>query len=361
MDAVDCALVEYSEEIFTLIDYQQFSIEQKIQEEIKSININSTIETATRIDVLLGRIFANAALELIRKHNIESKNITAIGCHGQTILHHPDQPNATSLQIGDPNIISLMTGITTIADFRRMDMAAGGEGAPLTPIFHKYIFHDLTEDRVIINIGGMANITMLPSESSLPITGFDTGPGNVLMDEWTNLNLNQPMDKDGTWAASGTINNNLLTLLLADKYFKLYPPKSTGRDYFNLKWLQTKLHDFGGRLPAENIQATLAELTVRTVIDAIKNYFPQGKTLIVCGGGAHNSFLMKSLQKQAPDSKVSSTKDYDFNPDAIEAMTFAWLAQRRLANQTGNIPTVTGARHECILGAIYNARPNTGN
>jgi anhydro-N-acetylmuramic acid kinase len=353
MDAVDCALVEYSDEIITLIDYQQYPIRREIHNELKSINKNSTIETVTRLDVILGKLFANAALKLIRKCRLDAKQITAIGCHGQTIMHHSDRPDATTLQIGDPNLICYMTGITTVADFRRMDIAAGGEGAPLTPIFHERVFRDLSENRVILNIGGITNITILPSDPALPVTGFDVGPGNVLMDAWINQHLNQAMDNDGKWAASSNVNINLMKILFADNYFKLPPPKSTGRDYFNLEWLENKLQDFGQHLLPADIQATLADLTTQSVADAIKKYARQTCTLIVCGGGVHNSYLMTTLQNQLPDCKVSSSKDYGFDPDAIEAMTFALLARYRLENIPGNIPSVTGADHECVLGAIY--------
>lgn len=353
MDAVDCALVAYSNDLLTLIDYQQYPIHREVHTRLKSINKKSTIETVTRLDVILGKLFANAALDIIRKCKLGPEQIAAIGCHGQTILHCTDQPDATSLQIGDPNLINQLTGIPTIADFRRMDIAAGGEGAPLAPIFHELVFRVQTENRVILNIGGMANVTILPSDPALPVTGFDTGPGNVLMDEWANRHLHQAMDKDGIWAASGKVNINFLNALLADNYFKLPPPKSTGRDYFNLEWLTGKIQEFGQNVLPEDIQASITELTTQTVTDAIKNYARQIQTIIVCGGGAHNLFLVESLQKRLPDCKITSSSDYGFDPDAIEAMTFALLAQRRLENLPGNIPTVTGADHECVLGAIY--------
>ena len=355
MDAVDCALVEYSNELLTLIDYQQYPVNQEVHTKLKSINKKSTIETVSRLDIILGKLFANAALDIIRKCSLKPEQISAIGCHGQTILHRTDQPDATSLQIGDPNLINQMTGIPTVSDFRRMDMAAGGEGAPLAPIFHELVFRVQTEDRVILNIGGMANITILPSDPAVPVTGFDTGPGNVLMDEWANLHLHQAMDKNGTWAASGQVNIKFLNTLLADSYFKLPPPKSTGRDYFNLDWLKGKIQDYGQRLSPEDIQASVAGLTTQTVTDAIKDYARKIQIIIVCGGGIHNSFLIKSLQIKLPDCKITSSKDYGFDPDAIEAMTFALLAQRRLVNLPGNIPSVTGANHECILGAIYSS------
>ena len=359
MDAVDCALVEYSNELLTLIDYQQYPIKQEIHVELKSINKTSTIEIVTRQDVILGKLFANAALDIIRKCRLEPEQIAAIGCHGQTILHHSEQPDATSLQIGDPNIINELTGIPTVADFRRMDLAAGGEGAPLAPILHALILRDQTEDRVVLNIGGMANITVLPSDPALSITGFDTGPGNVLMDEWVNQHLHQPMDTDGLWAASGKVDISFLNTLMADNYFKLQPPKSTGRDYFNLEWLTGKILEYGQTLSPEDVQASVTELTTQTVTDAIKNYAGHIQTIIVCGGGAHNSFLIKSLQKHLPDCTIASSKEYGIDPDAIEAMTFALLAQRRLNNLPGNIPTVTGANHECVLGAIYCSRKAT--
>lgn len=356
MDAVDCALVQYSGDLFTLVEYQQYPIQQDIHSELKSVNKNSDIEKITRLDVILGRLFANAVLDIISKCSLTPGQITAIGSHGQTLLHRSDGPEATSLQIGDPNLINWITGIPTVADFRRMDIAAGGEGAPLAPVFHDLVFRNPEEDRVILNIGGMANITVLPSDTAIQVTGFDTGPGNVLMDEWANRHLEQAMDKDGAWAASGNLDTAFLDTLLADNYFNLSPPKSTGRDYFNIEWLDEKLEQYSEALSPEDIQASVAELTVRTIADAVCKYGGQARTIIVCGGGAHNLFIMQSLQQHLPDCKITSSKDYGFDPDAIEAMTFALLAHRRLENLPGNIPEVTGAKHECILGAIYSSR-----
>lgn len=356
MDAVDCALVQYSNDKLILINYQQYPIQQDIYSKLKSVNKNTGIEAVTRLDIILGRLFANAALDIIKKYNLTPDQITAIGCHGQTILHRSGGPEATSLQIGDPNLITQITGIPTVADFRRMDIAAGGEGAPLAPVFHELVFRNKTEDRVVVNIGGMANITILPSDPAKPVTGFDTGPGNVLMDSWANKHLQQAMDKDGDWAASGKVDINLLNKLLTDNYFKLPPPKSTGRDYFNQEWLENKLKDYTDPPAPEDIQASVAELTAYTITDAIRNNAGQTQTIIVCGGGAHNAHLMQALQKHLPNCKITSSKNFGIEPDAVEAMTFALLAQRRLENLPGNIPEVTGARHECILGAIYSSR-----
>ena len=355
MDAVDCALVQYSGDLFTLVEYQQYPVLQDIHSELKSVNKNTNMETVSRLDAILGRLFANAALDIISKCNLTPDQITAIGSHGQTILHRSEGPEATSLQIGDPNLINQMTGIPTVADFRRMDMAAGGKGAPLAPVFHELVFRNPEEDRVILNIGGMANITVLPFDPAIPVTGFDTGPGNVLMDEWVNRHLQQAMDKDGAWAASGNLDTAFLDTLLADNYFNVAPPKSTGRDYFNIEWLDEKLEEYSEALSPEDIQASVAELTVRTISDAICKYGGQARMIIVCGGGAHNLLIMQSLQQHLPDYKITSSKDYGFDPDAIEAMTFALLAQRRMENLPGNIPNVTGASRDCVLGAIYSS------
>lgn len=354
MDAVDSALVNFTDKNPVLISYEQLPVDQVVREKLISVSKDTRIEDITVLDVEIGQLFAKAALNLLEKNKIKTTEVIAIGSHGQTILHRPEPPEPTTLQIGDPNIIAHTTGITTVADFRRMDMAAGGQGAPLAPLFHKHIFSHQTEQRVVLNIGGMGNITILPSISSnLPVIGFDTGPGNVLIDAWSNQHIKKKMDVNGTWATTGKLNENLLSHFLEDEYFKLTPPKSTGRDYFNKEWLLTKLEIFNKQLLPEDVQRTLTELTAVSIANAIKQSAPETQTVLVCGGGVHNNFLMQSLMTNLSGCKVTSTSTCGVDPDAVEAMTFALLAKYRLEKLPGNIPTVTGANGPVILGAVY--------
>jgi anhydro-N-acetylmuramic acid kinase len=257
------------------------------------------------------------------------------------------------LQIGDPNIIATGTGITTVADFRRADVVLGGEGAPLTPAFHQWLFADPNVNRAILNIGGIANVTLLLT--SLPIvTGFDTGPGNTLLDSMARRNLDKAYDEDGAWAAGGTVSEELLQVMLSDKYFELPPPKSTGFEYFNAGWLNSKISSLGKAAPAAiDVQATLAELSARTIATAILENAPEVNEVLVCGGGVHNTDLLERLTTYLAGSTVASTESYGLHPDWVEAAAFAWLAKRRLEGKPGNLPEVTGASRPELLGAVY--------
>ncbi len=354
MDGIDAALVKFQDDKPELVDYLQLPIGETLRKELKAINKFSSIEQINLLDVQLGEQFAESALSLLKKNKLTRDKIAAIGCHGQTVLHRPEKPFPGSLQIGDGNTITCRTGIMTVTDFRRMDMAAGGQGAPLAPVFHNQVFRGKGINRIILNIGGMANITLLPpSESEQPVYGFDTGPGNVLMDDWINAQSGKSFDKDGQWAASGTIDKQLLDYLLDDDFLRLAPPKSTGRDYFNNEWLESKLSAFNKPLSPADVQSTLAELTVVSITGAIADTGFKPDELIVCGGGAHNLFLLQRLAGNLNSIKVMTTEAFGISPDAVEAVTFAWLAKRRLENKPGNLPEVTGAESEQILGALY--------
>ncbi len=357
MDAIDAALVNFSGTKFNVIHYSQLPISPSIQHELFSVNSESNIASITRLDIILGRLFAEAVQNILKKTNTRPEDIQAIGCHGQTVLHRPEAPCPTSLQIGDPNLIAHLTGINVVADFRRMDMAAGGQGAPLAPIFHTYAFRQHSSPCVVLNIGGMSNITCLPSENdkTSSVTGFDTGPGNVLLDGWIGSHLQLDMDKDGKWAASGKSQPELLKHLMDDDYFKLAPPKSTGRDYFNLDWLMNKLESFKHKLKPEDVQATLVELTATSIATAIEKYAAKTNLLIVCGGGAHNPVLMDGLSKRLPMHTIKSSQEFGVSPDAVEAITFAWLAKCRIEGIATSQPSVTGATASQILGAVYMA------
>jgi len=313
-------------------------------------------------DVQVGRLFAHAALELLNRAHVVASAVRAIGSHGQTVFHDPNSATPTSLQIGDPNIIAELTGITTVADFRRRDMAAGGQGAPLVPAFHRAVFHDPTQDRAVLNLGGMANITALPRDPAAAVMGFDTGPGNVLMDTWAQEVMQTPFDQEGNWAASGQILPTLLRSMSKDPYFDRPPPKSTGREYFHRAWLQRHMEaaKLGAITPelAADVQATLCELTASTVVEALHRWTGNVKEVIVCGGGTRNTQLMQRIQSLA-GIRVMSSDTLGVDPLHVEALAFAWLAKRTLENHSGNLPSVTGAAHPVILGGIYRGRVGT--
>lgn len=298
------------------------------------------------LDVALGIQFANAAKALLEKHPEAKNHVKAIGSHGQTIRHYPDKK--FTLQIGDPNIIATETGITTIADFRRRDIAEGGQGAPLVPAFHQAVFATNKINRVIVNIGGIANVTLLPANST-HIIGFDTGPGNTLLDAWSETHLQKPKDENGTWASKGLINQSLLENLLNDPYFKLAAPKSTGREYFNLKWLNNYLTNHTN---ANDIQTTLVELTAYTIIEAINQHMADAE-IYICGGGVHNNYLMQRMRTLAPKHSIESTQKLGTDPDWVEAIAFAWLAKQTINKKPGNLKAVTGAAKQTILGGVY--------
>jgi anhydro-N-acetylmuramic acid kinase len=348
-DGIDAALVDFQHAQPQLIATHYVPYPTQIRQAIFDLCQPGAdeINRLGVLDVLLGKAFASAANTLLQKNNLTATAVRAIGSHGQTVRHHPTRQ--FSLQIGDPNIIASETGITTVADFRRRDMAHGGQGAPLVPAFHQAIFASDTIDRAIVNIGGIANITLLPAHAPQSILGFDTGPGNTLLDGWVEKHLQKSYDEKGVWAAQGKVDEDLLKNLLSDPFFKMGPPKSTGREHFNFAWLKNFLLP---SMSAVNIQATLVELTARTIIDAIKNYFSGGE-ILVCGGGVHNELLMKRLRELAAPLTVDSAFKYGIAPDWVEAIAFAWLAKQTLEKTPGNIPAVTGARKAAILGGVY--------
>lgn len=312
---------------------------------------SSELERAGELDMALGGLFADAANRVREKTSLHISDIRAIGSHGQTLRHRPRAAHPFTIQIANPSMIAERTGITTVADFRPRDMAAGGQGAPLVPAFHHWLFHRPGCARVVVNIGGIANITYLPKTPSTPIIGFDTGPGNTLLDQWIEKHQGNHYDRDGEWAASGNISAPLLTRLLNDPYFAEAPPKSTGREHFNLVWLEQHLRATAP-LSAVDVQASLVELTVSTIALAIQG-LGEVDEVYICGGGAHNRHLMRRLQQQLHPVPVVDTASLGLPPDWVEAVAFAWLAHQALDGLPGNLPSVTGARHTVILGGIY--------
>ncbi|MGH8293440.1 MAG: anhydro-N-acetylmuramic acid kinase [Gammaproteobacteria bacterium] len=310
------------------------------------------IDQFGRLDHELGELFAQAALKLLQQAGLSGTAMRAIGSHGQTVRHRPGGSDPFTLQIADPNVIIARTSITTVADFRRRDLALGGEGAPLVPAFHRAVFADRNETRAVVNIGGIANLTLLPARDGA-VSGFDTGPGNLLMDLWSREHLQAPHDEGGAFAASGKVSTALTAELLSDTYFRRAPPKSTGREYFNRTWLLPKLAHHP--LPAADVMATLCELTARTVADAVIGCTPRVAHVLLCGGGTHNLTLVKRLGALLPDRKLGTTADFGVPPDWVEAAAFAWLARETLAGRPGNLPAVTGARAPSVLGGIHPA------
>lgn len=304
------------------------------------------------LDHELGERFAQAALALLQDSGVPAAQVRAIGSHGQTVRHRPHGAQPFTLQIADPNLIAARTGITTVADFRRRDLALSGEGAPLVPAFHAAVFSDPRETRAVVNIGGIANLTCLPADGAA-VSGFDTGPGNVLMDWWSREHLHAPFDKLGAFAASGQAHAGLLNSLLADGYFARKPPKSTGPEYFNAHWFSQKLGSLD--LSPADVMATLCELTAHTIAACVVTCKPSVQRVLLCGGGVHNTQLCARLAAHLPECKLQSTGEFGISPDMVEAGAFAWLARETLAGRPGNLPAVTGASRSTVLGAVYPA------
>lgn len=309
-----------------------------------------TLDEVGALDVAIGRAFAAAALRALEDSGTAADEVVAIGSHGQTLRHDPHGPLPFTLQLGCAATIVERTGITTVAGFRARDVAAGGQGAPLVPALHSALLHDPGEARAVLNLGGVANFTLLPASG--PVRGFDTGPANALMDAWCLRHLGEAHDRGGAFAAAGRVDAALLARLLDEPWFSVAPPKSTGRDRFHLGWVEARLA--GDEAPAD-VQATLLALTARTVADALRATQPRTARLIACGGGVHNPLLMAALAAELPDLVVESSAAHGLDPDAIEAMAFAWLARETLAGRPGNIASVTGAAGPRILGAIHPA------
>lgn len=355
MDAIDAALVEFSGNTIALKAQHSLSLPICLRERLLAASHDSTtaISLIAELDVQLGRLFAEAALKLLSDNGMSAANIRAIGSHGQTVYHYPQGNAPTTLQIGDPNIIAELSGITTVGDFRRRDIAAGGQGAPLVPAFHNAIFRSPVENRVVINIGGIANLTVLPRDAALPVRGFDSGPGNVLMDFWIYRHRGMDFDYDGAWAAAGQVRQDLLGAMLNDGYFSQPPPKSTGREHFNPNWLAAILRRYDAGIAAVDVQATLCELTALSLAQAVEQHASGSGKFLVCGGGVYNKALMTRLNELLAPRIVETTERHGIGPKWVEAMAFAWLARQNLRHLSGNLPAVTGAHRSVVLGAVY--------
>ena len=353
MDGIDAALLDLSSSQPVILATHSHAYPAPLHRQLQAaLQLTEPLQAdLTALDREVGDCFAAAANALLQKSDTDPASVTAIGSHGQTIRHKPDIAQPYSLQIGSPDIIAARTGIDVVADFRRADIEAGGQGAPLASAFHRAVLAHPGEDRVVLNLGGIANITTLPADTSTAVTGFDTGPASTLMDYWVQQHLETSMDAGGEWAAGGQIDRTLLTKMLADSYFRSIPPKSTGREYFNADWLNRFIA--GLDTPAQWIQTTLCELTARSVADAVHTFAEDTRRVIVCGGGARNDYLMTRLQANLPGIAIDSSDAHGISPDWVEAAAFAWLAQRRLEEKAGNLPSVTGAERAVLLGTIH--------
>ena len=351
MDGIDAVLVSFAERTTEIHAHLSApypnSLRAALRDEIRK-PLDVAVDPDGALHAAVGECFRDAAVDVIARSGIDKDRISAIGSHGQTLRHCPDAEPPFSLQIGDAQLIAAATGIPVVADFRTADIEAGGQGAPLVPPFHECLFRSATSNRVVLNIGGIANITVLPAEGE--VSGFDTGPGNGLMDVWIREHRAKKFDDGGRWAASGNIDEALLEHMLADAYFAQSPPKSTGFEYFNRAWLAGFDID---ACAAVNVQATLCELTARSIAAAVAGHAPDTSELFVCGGGARNDSLMAALVRNIPETKIAPTSVAGLHPDWVEACAFAWLARATQNGQPGNLPGVTGANKSVILGKLH--------
>lgn len=354
VDGIDVALVRFTPQP-ALAASQTLRYPEALRRELLALAVpgENEIDRLGRADAEVGRWFARAIRELLAETGTAPTAVRAIGSHGQTVRHRPNGATPFTLQIGDPNVIAAHTGIPVAADFRRKDVALGGQGAPLVPAFHEAVFRQAGRDRAVVNIGGIANVTVLPGDAARSLAGFDTGPGNTLLDGWSRRHLNEPMDRNGAFAASGRVQRPLLTALRGDAYFVQAPPKSTGPEHFSLAWLDRHLGSSADLIPAD-VQATLLALTADSIADAVRHWGQlRNPEVFVCGGGARNPELMRVLQARLPASLLTTTDALGVPSAWVEAIAFAWLARQRLEARPGNHPNVTGAARPAVLGGLW--------
>lgn len=348
LDGVDAVMMEFSEAGHRVVAELFVPYDEALRTRLLGLHdpLAGEIHEASVVANLLSHIYAGATLKLLETTRGTARDVRAIGCHGQTIRHRPEA--GYTIQLGNGALLAELTGITVVSDFRSRDIAAGGEGAPLVSAFHGALFAHPSVHRVIVNIGGIANLTDLPASGV--ITGFDTGPGNLLLDAWIQRHSGMPLDHEGAWAKSGQPLDSLLKALLAHEFFLRRPPKSTGRDVFSLPWLDRHLT---GTEKPEDVQATLLALTVSSIENSIRSYCGNAEEVYLCGGGAHNMALVENLRKSLAGISLATTDGLGIGADWVEACAFAWLAYQALHGCTGNLPQVTGAKGPRILGAIY--------
>ncbi len=352
LDGVDAVLADFTAPSLQLLKTHFLPYDERLRSQLLALHQvgNNELHRAAMMSNELSVLYASAVNDLFKTSGLVAKDVIAIGCHGQTIRHCPEAEKNYTIQLVNAALLAELTAVTVVADFRSRDIAAGGQGAPLVPAFHQAIFMRPEYSRVILNIGGISNITSL--ELGKAVIGFDCGPGNLLMDAWCLRYIGRPYDQDGEWASSGEIIPTLLEKLLAHLFFSLPPPKSTGRDMFNMTWLEQYLV---GHEKPEDVQATLLQLTAQTISNSILDYCPNSEEIYVCGGGARNGLLMSCLSGALSEKSVGLTDQLGVDADWVEAYAFAWLAQQAIMGVPSNLPVVTGAKGSRILGAIYPA------
>lgn len=353
-DAIDAVLVRWEEKKgpFLLETHSQ-PLPTLLRRSLLALNNAPTVSAKElcRLDTQVAQAHTSAVATLLQKSGLLPFQIHAIGFHGQTVDHSPQPPVYNSMQIGNAHLLAAKCKIPVIADVRRADIAAGGQGAPLAPALHAELFRNSAHDTAVVNIGGIANLSLLPSNSKQPVLGFDTGPGNCLMDEWIQKKHGQPYDREGSYAESGIVQKSLVEKWSASDYFQQHAPKSTGRDLFNLPWLEQSLAE--ANYKPEDVQASLLALTVKSIAADLMHYMPSVQQLYVCGGGAHNSHLMNELQKALPNTAVNTTDHCGISPDWVEGLLMAWLARQYCLGKPGNLPSVTGASKPVRLGLRF--------
>ena len=357
LDGVDIALTNIHSNQTKLIAADFTPMPENLREKMTALiqSGETTLQALGELDHQFGLLYADCVNTFLHKHQLKPEQVEAIGCHGQTVWHSPKSQFPFTMQIGDMNLLAAKTGITVVGDLRRKDMAFSGQGAPLVPAFHQAVFFDPHWTTVVLNIGGISNVSLLIPEQ--PVIGFDTGTGNALLDQWIEKHQGKAYDKNGEWAASGQVNPDLLAVLLDEDFFQLPPPKSTGRELFNLAWLENKIQKITGKTTAllpQDVQATLAEFTVQSIVLALNNIQTTLPCrLLVCGGGAKNQVIMNGLKQALLNWRIQLTTELELDIDYVEAAAFAWLAYRRMHNLPANLPSVTGATSAVSLGAIF--------
>ncbi|MBU3739283.1 MAG: anhydro-N-acetylmuramic acid kinase [Rhodoferax sp.] len=358
LDGVDGVLADFSDPGFRVVAHSSQIMPVALRAELLALNRpgENELHRAALAAQALVRLYHQVVVDLLHRSGIRADEVRAIGAHGQTVRHRPilDDGIGYTLQLNNPALLAEWCGIDVIADFRSRDVAAGGQGAPLVPAFHHSVFRQARSGTAVLNLGGIANLTVLgpagqPADSVL---GFDCGPANALIDHWCQQHRGQNFDRDGAWAAGGQVREDLLATLLDEPFFALSPPKSTGRDLFNADWLDQRLERHPGIDP-QDVQATLTALTVRSCAEAVRRHAPSVNRLVVCGGGAYNATLMAGLARGLPELQVMDTQALGLSPLQVEAAAFAWLARQTVLGQPGNLPKATGARGARVLGAVY--------
>ena len=363
LDGVDGVLVDFASgrpAPLQVLAHRHAEFDAELRAELLALNRPGAdeIHRVALAGNRLARSYADVVASLLKDSGLAAERVTAVGCHGQTVRHRPGEFDGIgyTVQINAPALLAELCGIDVVADFRSRDVAAGGQGAPLVPAFHRALFHRPGQATAALNLGGIANLSAIAADGST--IGFDSGPANALLDFWCSATTGRRFDANGAWAAGGAVDVALLDALMAEPYFALQPPKSTGRDLFNAAWLESRLASSGARarLPAQDVQATLAELTARTAAEAVRRHAGPARELIVCGGGAFNADLMRRLAALLTPLPVRSSAERGLPPDQVEACAFAWLARAFVRREPGNLPSVTGAGGPRLLGALYPGR-----